>query len=325
MSDLRANHIERDHIMRHEFAAIVCSDIHLSHRKPVFRDPEPDWYEAQRRPLDQIRWLQSHVFNDTIPVVIAGDLFDRWNSPPELIGFAMDTLPNWVLALPGQHDLPNHDYSNMQRSAYGVLVKAKRIQHFCMENGPYHIQNAMLYGFPWGFPITSRAGKSKRAEGVQIAVCHQFVYQDPKQAKWAPEESRAMAVKTRIDAEGYDLGVFGDNHQGFRAAGVFNCGGLMRRTLDQLDYKPRIGLITKTGASVTIYLDTSQDLNIEPGTIVTELVSHMDFSEMIQSIRELGSDGLKFVDIVNGLIRKSEVSEQVRRIVAEVITNDRRR
>ena len=104
-----------------EVIAIVCSDIHLSHKPPLARSGEPDWYVAMARPLNELRGLHSDY---GVPVVIAGDIFDRWNSPPELIRFALDNLPKGAWVIPGQHDLPYHDYGALNRSALGVLIKA---------------------------------------------------------------------------------------------------------------------------------------------------------------------------------------------------------
>jgi hypothetical protein len=35
--------------------AILVSDIHLSDKPPIFRSSEPDWFEAMKRPLDQLQ------------------------------------------------------------------------------------------------------------------------------------------------------------------------------------------------------------------------------------------------------------------------------
>ena len=53
-----------------------------------------------QRSLEQIRDLQKEF---DCPVICAGDIFDKWNSPPELINFAYDNLPE-IYAIPGQHD-----------------------------------------------------------------------------------------------------------------------------------------------------------------------------------------------------------------------------
>ena len=111
-----------------KIVAIVCADIHLSSKAPVWRSNEPDWFAAMLKPLKQLVQLQAEL---ECPVLIAGDIFDRWNASPELINFAMKYLPIVdTYAIPGQHDLPLHNYEDMEKSAYGVLKRAGTIDDF---------------------------------------------------------------------------------------------------------------------------------------------------------------------------------------------------
>src|SRR5688572_18895632 len=95
--------------------AILCADLHLTLRPPLCR-ADKNWMLTQRDYLLQIRKLQepAHLKNHLeatakIPVICAGDIFDRWNPPPELVNFALRFLPNGMICVPGQHDLPNHN------------------------------------------------------------------------------------------------------------------------------------------------------------------------------------------------------------------------
>src|SRR5690606_2165772 len=53
--------------------ALLVADIHLSHRPPIARAAEPDWYAAMERQLFQLRYLSDHY---RAPVICAGDVFD---------------------------------------------------------------------------------------------------------------------------------------------------------------------------------------------------------------------------------------------------------
>ena len=70
--------------------AILCADVHLSLNPPVWRSNEPDWFAAMKRPLDEIKELQKK--NHDCPVFCAGDIFHKWDSPAELINWAIDNL-----------------------------------------------------------------------------------------------------------------------------------------------------------------------------------------------------------------------------------------
>src|SRR3990172_3116798 len=100
--------------------AILTADWHLSHKPPIFRSTEPDWYAAMQRPLDEI--ISLSVIHHC-PVLCAGDIFHKWNSPPELINFVMSQADCTKLTIAGQHDLPNHNFREIERSAYWTLDK----------------------------------------------------------------------------------------------------------------------------------------------------------------------------------------------------------
>ena len=63
--------------------AILTADIHLSHKPPVWRSNEPDWYAAMRRPLYELQDLQQKY---ECPILAAGDMCNKWNSVEKDIG-----------------------------------------------------------------------------------------------------------------------------------------------------------------------------------------------------------------------------------------------
>ncbi len=87
---------------------IATSDWHLTDTKPVCREEESDWYEAQFRVVEEI--LKLAKIKDT-PLIIAGDIFDKAKEAStylltELrILFDKYELSN-VYAIAGNHDEP---------------------------------------------------------------------------------------------------------------------------------------------------------------------------------------------------------------------------
>ena len=128
--------------------AILCADIHLQHKAPVWRSAEDDWYEAMRRPLKEITDLG---YTHNCPIIIAGDIFTKWNSCPELINFALTYLPSGAYCIPGQHDLPNHQIKDIEKSAYQTLIKAGKITDFKQT----HLNIAHINAFPFGTKLTA--------------------------------------------------------------------------------------------------------------------------------------------------------------------------
>ena len=197
--------------------AILLSDLHLSFKAPKWRSVEPYWFGAMKRPLDEVRLLQSKY---QCPVIGAGDIFNRWfandsKGAPELINFALEFLPD-MIAIPGQHDLPLHNYNDIKKSAYWTLVQAGKITNllpFTHKDFSLTINNIILYGFPFGSPIQPLVRKANTLGKIHVAVVHQYVWIDEHSF---PKALRKDKIKgKRKEWKGYDAIVYGDNHKGF--------------------------------------------------------------------------------------------------------------
>jgi DNA repair exonuclease SbcCD nuclease subunit len=284
--------------------AIFLADIHLSINPPLWRSAERDWLEAQRRPLKEVRALQD---KHKCPVICAGDIFDRnkkiadgWNAPAELINYAIDYLPD-MYAIPGQHDLPNHQYDEIQRSAYWTLVKAGKIKNIPV--GLLTVgEHLVLSAFPLDYEIIpGPLNGYKNKDDIYIAVVHQYRCIVGKDYPTAPGE--AFLHQNESNLMGYDVIVYGDNHRGFitdvnRDSTVFNCGTLMRRKSDEIDYKPQVGLLLESGKVVSYYLDTSEDKHLDAVDMALkeeeEEKEDLDMSDFFDGLEKLGKTALDF-------------------------------
>ena len=196
-----------------EVQALLLSDIHFCHKPPVARSNEPNWYDAMARYCDQVTIVQEH-FGEP-PVIIAGDVFDKWNPPPELINFVIDKLPERCYGIPGQHDLPNHSYDEIHRSAFWTLVLSGKLTEIPPDES-YSIPDSKVicYPFPWGFPIKPNKHYGGGGCWTHLAVCHSYIWTDDGNGH--PEASKDQRTsKYRKKLRGYDCAVFGDNHKGF--------------------------------------------------------------------------------------------------------------
>ena len=292
--------------------AIFISDIHLSHKPPLARALEPDWYEAMARPL---REVDEAAANLNIPIICAGDLFDRWNSPAELINFALDVLPE-MCAIPGQHDLPHHSYADMKRSAFWTMVKAKRVRLLDPTNTNW-IRSTGFHAFPWGFPLKNRAtrGVTKIKNELHIAVVHAYCWVGKHKYPGAPEEGHVSAFFHK----GYDAMFFGDNHKGFINGQLCNCGGFMRRKVDEVDSIPCYNVLYSDGEIIRMPLDCSEDIILDQTKLDEEIEKVLDVSEFIEQLQDLGSGALDFRDAVSRFLRKNSVTDSVKERVLEAV------
>ena len=295
-------------IMGAEPIAILCADIHLSHKPPVWRSAEPDWYEAMKRPLLELSALQRQL---NVPILCAGDIFDRWNAPAELINFALTYLPYNMHAIPGQHDLPNHNIEEINKSAFWTLVQTERIKE--ISNGVIINNDLLFYGYPYNESIK----REKNIKGyTQICLAHQYVW--TKGASYQTVSLDSHIKKQREVLQTYDVCVFGDNHIHFttklKNTPIWNCGSLMRRHSDQIDYVPQLGILYENKTILPYVLDISEDRYIDVVDFGIDN-AQIDLSGFIKELEKLGDSELNFIDAVKVYLRNKGVSKPVQKIL----------
>ena len=300
--------------------AVLISDLHLSLRQPSCR-ADKDWMAVQANYLEQVREEAGPY--DRIPVLCAGDIFDRWNPPPELINFALKHLPPKMLCVPGQHDLPNHNISDMHRSGYGVLKRAGKITDLsqCTSGGNHQCYvhkdgDFVARGFGWDQDIESPVYESlKMPQTLHIALIHKYCWMEGKSYPDAPADANVNAFRKQL--KGYDVAVFGDNHKRFMTevgkCTVVNCGGFIRRKSDEIGRKPSMGLLHSDGTVTWKRLDTSQDLFHEGEDKRDEVA--VDMKDFIDELFKLGEQGLDFVEAVKNHLRDDDIKPEVKQII----------
>lgn len=294
--------------------AITCSDVHLSHAPPLARSAEPDWYAAQKRPLDELREL---MIKHKCPLIIAGDIFDRWNPPLELVNKALVDLPP-AFCVVGQHDLPHHRYEDIKKSAYWNLVEHGKIRN--LEPGkPMAVDNMVLWGFPYGFPVTP-CDKPIKEFCVNVAVVHAYLWTKTTGYPGADPAKRLKACRKNF--QGYEAVVVGDNHRGFLNGRVCNNGTLMRRKADERDYVPQVGLIHADGSISRTSLDCSKDRFLEPEELASAVTAGLDLSDFIETLEGMGDAALDVDEMVSRCLEKMKASETVKTAVLKAFSKD---
>lgn len=287
--------------------ALCTSDFHIEETPPPFRSNEPDWWSAMQRPIDQIKALQKQY---RCPILFAGDLYNKWKVPPEVISWSLRHLPT-MYAVPGQHDLPYHRYADVKQSGYWTMVEAGRL--IDLKPGEPHpvSEDIAVYGFPWGCEVTPPTNKP--IAGFTVALVHAYCWVQKACYPGAPPERRAGEWVKRL--RGYDFGVFGDNHKShlYTADGVqvVNNGAVMRRKSDESDYRPRVYLLWSDGQVSAEYLDTSRDVQNEAA--VEEIVKDaVDAGDLLKAVRELKATGIDFWDTLKRLMETLGIKDGVR-------------
>ena len=303
--------------------AIFAADIHLQAIAPVVRAGEPDWFEAMARPLQELARLAA--MHDDAPIIYAGDIFNTWDARPEVINFALANLPPGY-AIPGQHDLPNHSYDEIKRSAYWTLVKAG-----CLTNIPpagYVVlerAGVVAHGFPWGFPPVPKAYHitgllDKYFEGMlDVAVVHQFIYTKGTGYPGAPVSATVSARAAGL--AGYAVAVYGDNHRGFIHPGaptIYNCGGFMRRDKSERAARPGVGLLHADGTVTKHHFDTTAEVFAEMSAAEEAVAKVLNMGAFVDGLQGLESDdALDFITALERFIQENDVPPRVVEIMLQ--------
>lgn len=303
--------------MKTKPVAVLCSDIHLSERAPIARSAEPDWFAAMARPLAQMQALAN---KHSVPVICAGDVFDHWKSPPALINFALEHLPQ-MYAVPGQHDLPYHSLDDIEKSAFGTLVRVGRIKMLDPKK-PKLINGVWVWGFPWNTPITpvERDGDGH----LHMAVVHAYVWAKGASYPGAPEEKRVSCYRESL--KGFHVALFGDNHipflREFEDLTVLNHGGFMRRKIDEVDHKPAFGLLMSDGTVQRVFQDCSLDKFASRQAAKFDETGAFKLQEFLKELQTLGGSELDFVDAVKHYLETYEVSDGAKAIIRKAMSHD---
>lgn len=205
---------------------IATADWHLSKSTPISRT-DPDYFATCMQKVRQITKLQDET---GATLCIAGDIFDNLRVTPYMINVLAGVLKGrsvWTVA--GQHDM---EYRNITDAcAYTTLVQSKTIQH---------IDTKVMTDVK-GISFNEEIPRNIECT---VALVHKTVTEnDPpfflKDAIRAHDLMRLM--------QGAEVIICGDYHVPFvkreNKQVLVNCGSLMRKGKDQLDYQPAVWYI----------------------------------------------------------------------------------
>jgi len=319
--------------MKNKVIAILCADIHLSHKPPIWRSNEPNWYAAMQRPLDEIQELQSKY---ECLVLCAGDIFDLWygalgKTSAELINWTLEHLP-FMYSIVGQHDMPEHNIEDIKRSAYKTLVIADVIKNMnALVDAQIWIggnpdENYIMSGFPYECKIV-KVPKESSKDLFEIAIVHDYIwkgfycYPNAPKEKHIPKRNNKHMINDKY--YGYDVIVYGDNHKGFThkigKTTIFNCGTLMRRKSDEVDYKPQVGLLYSDGSVEPHYLDISKDKHLTADEVKEAKLEEVDMEIFAEELRKLGSSALDFSESMKQFWTKNKTPKKVKDLILEAM------
>lgn len=301
--------------------AIVCADLHLSMKPPAARQDEPSWFEAMAKSLRELRDLS---LEKEVPVLCAGDIFDRWNSPPELINFALKELPS-MYVIAGQHDLPYHAGADIEKSALGTLIAAGHVVLVPPEGTwiPVHKDGFQCYGFGWNEPV-----REPSTDTITVCLHHAYRYSTSNFAYANALEENQM---NPTEYEGFDFVITGDNHiswEGFlekvrRTIHFFNPGSFMRRNSDQLHHRPRVGLLYRDRIEPHYLNIEGEKFNAKAAVSVSDTNVLAGMTDFLAQITNLKTTTIDFADSLTRYMKANDASDEAQQFILEALEHAR--
>lgn len=213
--------------MKH-FDAIFTADNHFRLTKPVA------WKEGYlEEQWGSLLFIEALAEQYGVDIYCAGDFFDKWSVPPELLSQLIKRMHRRWHVIYGDHDIPSKNLKFVNKSALYTLWTAGKVNIVTGGNGvdkndhklPKHQQCSAIIG------------------GRKVLLWHVLTWKNELPYPGCENKSAKQLLKRYPQ---FDCIVTGDNHkpfvQKYQGRILVNCGSMMRISADQIDYKPAVWL-----------------------------------------------------------------------------------
>lgn len=275
---------------------LVTADLHLRNDQPICRVDE-DWLGFTQKALFSILDIANK--NNVDQIHIVGDIFHRAKSPNRIVNIFLkfvlaSKIPIYIM--PGQHDLPMHNYDLVEESSYGIVESLAK-QNFMN----CHLLDNVV---PFGDEEVTR-----HSDEYPILHMHQFVV---KTTKDIPPNSNAIdALTIHNKYPSFDFIVIGDNHHGFHHRNIVVPGCLTIQAADLKDYDPSVAIIDTVQSTVEwvkVYNDKSMivDNHLAKSKEIRE-----ELNVFVEALKTQKDTSLSFEDNVWTRLKNEDIPKNV--------------
>jgi len=269
---------------------IVTGDWHLREDTPPCRTD--NFLDTQKRKLQFIHEL---VSEHDAEIIHTGDLFHKPKPSPFMLSWAIENIPRDMLVIPGNHDLPGNNMANYEHSGLRTLEAS-------------------------GVITTIDQPGSHDFFGIPFYIVHAYI--DDEHQHWMEDSCLAENfMKTLPPHIPYVL--TGDNHKSFTwSAGddepiLINPGSLTRQTIDSIDHRPCVYLITTEGVVFTHYVDIEDADDVFGSEYIKKEKerNNENIQKFIEQLGEQAELGLSFEENLKKFIMKNKIEERVQQYI----------
>lgn len=313
--------MQRTKVRGKKVTAILSADIHLTDRIPVARTD--DFLGAQLKKLSFLTDLQNQ--HDAV-VLDAGDLFDKWKSSPWLVNRAFKYLPDTIITIPGNHDLPEHNQKLYYKSALKVLEDNKKgITVLRGMHSTTNFDDSRIVGIPFGQLKHFDLEKNELLKDQlldspnNIALVHELTWPGKK----PPWDQHGYSADDVIDilSPYFNLIVTGDNHDGFTKYSedeeclLVNPGSMMRSNADRDRYRPRCYLYYASDNSVEPVYYPIEEGVLSRDHITTSKERDKRIEAYIERMNTQWEAGLSFTANMQKFFKENKVPKLVKELI----------
>lgn len=301
------------------YKRIICSaDWHLSRSTPISRI-DTDYFQTS---LDKVKQLVLLAKKYEACLFVAGDIFDSMRVTPYMINALTEVLKGVkVYTVAGQHDM---EYRNLSDAcAYNTLRNTGAIHHVQgTETITIAGRDYKLLGISFTDDIPSKTD-------ADIVLIHKTI------TKGNPPFFLKDAIKSTDLMKLFSKSKFiisGDYHVPFAVKNdkqvLINCGSLMRKAKDQIDYEPNawnINVQNKVVQRVPLAIKPAKEVFSFSAQNVSEEITHTENEAMQRVIERLTKNNLKpnFENILFTMAAQKNLKEEELCILKDVLETAR--
>lgn len=290
---------------------LLTADWHIRGDRPRCRIDE-DWIESQRQDIHAVVDIARQEKADEAWVL--GDLFHQPRAATETVNMVLVGLKNLretcpVYILPGNHDLPYHDYGNLEQSSLGIVLKS--------------FPELRTREDPNGFTLTAAPfGLDPVDPHTNVWATHQLTFEN---AETKPPMAGGKIAQDLLDeAPSVQVVVTGDYHRGYVYNGVdgrrvITPGCLNIQAADMDDYRPRVYIWDTATDQVTPHYLPSNSVAIVTDYLAAEKERDERMDKCLEVATAAASVTLSFTDNLKAAAEEPGTAPGVRGIINEVL------
>jgi hypothetical protein len=271
---------------------LLTADWHIRGDRPRCRVDE-DWIDSQRQDIAAVRKIAD--VNNVDEMWILGDLFHQPRCATEAVVMVLDELKKFdcqVRILPGNHDLPFHDYQNLDKCSLGVILKSyPELVSREVEVFPGEGYGVAAYPF----------GRDPTWPVCDVWATHRLVFED-EEAR--PMKDVGQTAQELLDAftDVREMIVTGDYHHGYVHTGpdnrrVVTPGCLNIQVADMADYRPRVYIWDVIDSSISLeYIGKEPAANVVTDYLEVEKMRDDRIEKVLQVVGSSEGVSLSFMD-----------------------------